>query len=304
VIKDIRKDIRYDIKKNRGLVIMSIIGIIWVILFKYFPMWGTLTAFKRYNLYKGFWASEWVGFKYFQQFFTDIYFTRLMRNTFLLGLYNIIWGFPIPIIFALLLNEVKDGPFKRISQTISYLPHFISTVVIVALMMQLLSSDGVINKLFEFLGMQKINFFMEPKFFRTLYISSGIWQSVGWNSIIYLASIAGIDPQLYDAANIDGANGLHKIIHITLPGISNTIVVLLILNIGSFLSIGFEKVYLMQNPAIYETSDIISTYVYRRGIIEANFGYATAIGLLNSVVSFILLVISNSLSKKEINSKA
>ncbi|NMB98195.1 MAG: sugar ABC transporter permease [Clostridiaceae bacterium] len=277
---------------------MSIIGIIWVILFKYFPMWGTLTAFKRYNLYKGFWASEWVGFKYFQQFFTDIYFTRLMRNTFLLGLYNIIWGFPIPIIFALLLNEVKDGPFKRISQTISYLPHFISTVVIVALMMQLLSSDGVINKLFEFLGMQKINFFMEPKFFRTLYISSGIWQSVGWNSIIYLASIAGIDPQLYDAANIDGANGLHKIIHITLPGISNTIVVLLILNIGSFLSIGFEKVYLMQNPAIYETSDIISTYVYRRGIIEANFGYATAIGLLNSVVSFILLVISNSLSKK------
>ena len=292
------KDIKYDIKNNKNLIIMSLIGILWVILFRYLPMWGVLTAFKRYNLYKGFWASEWIGFKYFHQFFTDMYFTRLLRNKILLSFYSILWGFPAPIILALLLNELKDGPFKRISQTISYLPHFISTVIIVGLMMQILASDGVVNKLIVLLGMEKINFFMEPKYFRTLYISSGIWQSVGWSSIIYLAAISGIDPQLYDAADIDGANKLRKARHITLPGISNTIVVLLILSIGSLLSVGFEKVYLLQNPAIYETSDIISTYVYRRGIIDGEFGYATAIGLFNSLVSFILLVFSNTLSKK------
>ena len=226
------------------------------------------------------------------------YFFRLIRNTFLLSTMGLIFSFPAPVIFALALNELRSNKFKRVAQTISYLPYFISTVVLVGILMTLFSYDGIINSVITFLGGSTQNFFNDPKWFRTLYIGSGIWQGVGWGSIIYLAALSGVPTELYEAAAIDGANRWKQMLHITLPSLVPTMTILMIMNLGNMLNIGFEKVYLMYNPGIYETADVISTYVYRRGIIGMDYSYSTAVGLFNSVVSLILIAIANAISRK------
>jgi putative aldouronate transport system permease protein len=261
-------------------------------------MAGIIIAFQDYLPASGLFESEWVGFKWFRQFFQSIYFFRLLRNTLLISFYNLIWGFPVPIVFALMLNEAKDGLYKRSVQTISYLPHFISLVIIVGMMADLLASRGIVNQFVVALGGEPVDFMRSNRWFRTLYVGSGIWQSFGWNSIIYLAAMAGIDPQLYEAATVDGARRLQKIWHITLPGIMPTVIILLILNCGRMLAVGAQKIILMYSPVIYQTADVIATYVYRRGILGADYSFAAAVGLFEAVINFSMLVMVNSISKR------
>lgn len=262
-------------------------------------MFGIVISFKNYNLYKGIWASEWVGLKYYIQFFNSPDAFKLIRNTFLLGFYKLLFSFPVPIILALLLNEVRNAIFKRFVQTVSYLPHFISTVVVVGMVTLFLSpTHGIVNQVIASFGGEPINFLQNAAWFRTIYITSGIWQEAGWNSIIYLAALTGIDPQLYEAAEIDGAGRWKKMLHVTLPGITPAIVVILLLNIGNIIDIGFEKVFLLYNPATYSTADILSTYVYRIGIVSGNFSYGTAIDLFTGVVGLIFVVSANYISRK------
>ena len=250
-------------------------------------------------MFKGIWASKWVGFKYFSQFFESRFFFRLIRNTFLISFYGLIFGFPAPIILALLLNEQKDGVFKRVVQTISYLPHFISTVVLVSMFVQFLSvNNGLINNLVEAFGGTRTYFLGDPKYFRTLYTSLGIWRGIGWGSIIYLAALTNVSPELYEACLIDGGGRLRQTWHITLPGISNTIIIMLIFRVGELLSVGSETILLMYNEAIYETADVISTYVYRRGLINAEYSFGAAVGLFNSLIGLILVSTTNALSKR------
>jgi putative aldouronate transport system permease protein len=277
---------------------MVIPSVVLIFLFAYLPMFGVLVAFKNYNLALGVIRSPWVGFKYFIQFFNDPFFYRIVNNTFLLSLFSIMIGFPAPIVFSLLMNEIQSTKLKRVLQSISYLPHFVSTVVIVSIVMIVFSPDGIVNDLIGAIGLENQVFFSDPKWFRPLYIGSGIWQSVGFSSIIYLAAIAGINPELYESACIEGAGKLKSMWYITLPCIMPTIRILFILEMGSLFNIGFEKVYLMYNPAIYQTADVVSTYVYRRGIGQLDYDYATAVGLINSTISFILVFITNKISNK------
>lgn len=271
---------------------------IYFVLFKYLPMYGTMIAFKNYKPIIGFFDSEWVGLRYFHQFFSSIYCWRIIKNTLLLSLYSILWGFPAPIILALLINEVRSKVFKKTIQTITYIPHFISMVVVVGLLKDLTITSGLINTIRELMGFSREPLLQIPSYFRTLFIGSDIWQQIGWGSIIYLAALSGIDEQLYEAARIDGANRWKQTLHVTLPGIQPTIIILLILRIGKMLNIGFEKIILMYNPSIYETADVISTHVYRIGLLDNNFSYAAAIGLFNAIINLILLVSANQLSKK------
>jgi len=288
-----------SIKRDKYLLVLISPVVVYYIIFHYVPMYGALIAFKDYNPGIGFYNSPWVGFKWFKQFFESFYFWRLIRNAILLNIYGIIFGFPIPIIFALLLNEVSDGFFKRSIQTISYLPHFISLVVVVGMMVNFLSPvDGIVNMFLKSIGKEPINFMGDPRWFRFLYISSGIWQEFGWSSIIYLAALSAIDPTLYDAAKVDGANRWQQMLNITLPGIMPTIIILLILNVGHLLSVGFEKIILMYQPMTYEVADVISTYVYRRGVLGADYSFAAAVGLFNSIINFMLLVTFNRISKR------
>jgi putative aldouronate transport system permease protein len=261
-------------------------------------MYGIIIAFKKFQFNKGFLGSPWVGLWQFERFVLGPFFARLLSSTFLISLYSLLWGFPIPILFALMLNELKQLRFKRVVQTISYLPHFLSLVIVVGLLKQLVSSGGVINQLIRSLGGRPINFFMEASWFRTLYVGSGVWQEFGWGAIIYLAALSAIDPELYDAARIDGAGRMRCLWHITLTGLRPTIVILLILSMGNILSVGAEKILLMYSPATYETSDVISTYVYRVGLVKMDYSYGTAVGLMNSIVSFLLVISANFIGKK------
>jgi len=287
-----------DCKKQKYLILLCIPAFLVVLIFNYFPIYGILIAFKEYNPAEGIMGSKWVGLKYFEFFIKDPYSLIIVKNTLLLGLYSLLWSFPAPIILALLLNEIKNKYFKKIVQTISYFPNFISAVIIVGLLKQLAGDDGLFNIIRSFFGAPPVLFFAEKGWFRTLYIGSGIWQGLGWGSIIYLAALSGVDTELYEAAEIDGANRWHKAIHITIPAMLPTITILLILSTASIISIGFEKVMLMYNPSIYEVSDVISTYVYREGIEGARFSYTTAVGLIQSVVAFILIYFSNLVSRK------
>lgn len=288
-----------QIKKNRCLLLMLFPVLLYFIVFCYIPMFGNIMAFEDYSVGKGFLHSEWVGFRWFREFFSSVYFGRLIKNTLLISIYSLIIGFPIPIIFALLLNEIKDGPFKRVTQTISYLPHFISVVVVVGLLFNFLSPiDGVVNILLKSMGKDAINFMSEPGWFRTLYIGSNIWQNFGWDSIIYLAALSSVDPQLYEAAQIDGAGKFKQMLHVTLPAIMPTIIILLIMNVGNIMNVGFEKIILMYSPATYETADVISTYVYRRGILGSQFSFSASVGLFNSVINFALLYTVNKISNR------
>ncbi|NMA82571.1 MAG: sugar ABC transporter permease [Epulopiscium sp.] len=284
---------------SKLLLTMLIPAILYFAIFHYKPMYGVLIAFKDFKAFKGFDASPWVGLKHFRMFFSTPNAWRLVRNTFLLAANNIIWGFPAPIIFALILNEVKNTHAKKWVQTISYMPHFISTVVIVAMIDLFLSPrNGMINNMLVSLGFERIHFMAEAGWFRTVYVVSEIWQGLGWGAIIYLAALTNIDPQLYEAAMVDGATKIKQIIYITLPCLAPTITTLFLLRMGRVMSVGFEKVFLMQTPVIYETADVIQTFVYRQGMIQGNMSFATAIGLFNSVINIFFLIASNAIARK------
>ena len=290
--------IKKEWQRNYCLYIFAIPIFIYFIMFKYVPMFGLVIAFKNFSLGKGVFGSDWVGFKYFMEFFNSVYFTRTLTNTLTLSILSILFNFPFPIIFALLLNEIKAGKLKRFVQTSSYLPHFISMVVICGIITDFCSSDGLITSLIVALGGDKINYLADSRYFRTIFVTSGVWQTFGWSSIIYIAALTGIDEQLYEAAAIDGATRWQRVWHITIPGIANTIIILLIMRLGHVLSVGYEKVILLYTPQTYDVADIISSYNYRLGIIEARYGYSTAVGLFQSIINIIVLVISNGLSRK------
>lgn len=274
---------------------------VYFIVFKYVPMYGVIIAWKRYNPSMGIWGSRWVGWRHFESFFGSVYFWRILRNTLLLNFYNLLFGFPIPIIFALMLNELRSVPFKRTVQTISYLPHFISTVVVVGMVYDFLNPDrGVITYLLnQVLGLEPRVWLNQPGAFRPIYVTSEIWQRMGWSAIIYIAALSAIDPELYEAATIDGAGTLRKMWSITLAGILPTIVIMFILRIGQLLNIGLEKVILLYNPLTYETGDVIASFVYRRGFQERpNQSFATAVDLFNQGVNLIFLVGANVFSRR------
>lgn len=290
--------VRKDFLKNKYLYLLSLAGIAYYIIFKYVPMYGALIAFKNYLPSKGIWDSPWVGFKHFEDFFSSHYFWRVLRNTLLINVYELIFAFPAPIILALMLNEVRRSLFKRLVQTVTYLPHFVSMVVICGMLVDFTQKAGLLNTILTWFGFERENLLLNPDLFRTIFIGSGIWQGIGWGSIIYLAALTSIDTQLYDAATVDGAGRWKQMLHVTIPGIMPTIVILLILQIGGMMNVGFEKIILLYNSQTYETADVISSFVYRRGILEANYSYSTAVGLFNSAVNFLLLIIANRISRR------
>ncbi|MDD7446122.1 MAG: ABC transporter permease subunit [Clostridiales bacterium] len=285
-------------RQYRYVYLMAIPMIVYYILFCYMPMYGASIAFKDFVPKLKIAGSPWVRFKHFRSFFQSVYFTRLLTNTLALSLGNLVFGFPAPIILAILLNEVRQNWFKRTVQTISYLPHFISVMVICGMIVDFTASGGVINDLLSLFGFKRQTMLLNPSLFRPIYIISEIWQSVGWGSIVYLAALTAVDPALYEAARIDGAGKFRQILHVTLPGIAPTIVVMLILKMGSMMSVGSEKVLLLYNSNTYSTADVISTYVYRKGLLENNFSFSTAVGLFNSVINFTLVVLANQISRK------
>ncbi|CAN7448098.1 ABC transporter permease [Paenibacillus sp. LjRoot56] len=293
------KALSKDYRKHKYLYYMIFPVILYYLIFHYVPMYGAIIAFKDYRIAEGFLHSPWVGFDHFTSFFQSYYFWRLIRNTLLLNVYMLLISFPAPIIFALLINEIVGQRFKRIVQTITYLPHFISMIVVCGMITQFLAREGFITDFLVWLGMERQVLLAHPQYFRSIYIISDIWQGVGWGSIVYLAAITGINPDLYEASRMDGANRWKQTLHITLPGILPIIVILFILKIGHMLDVGFEKIILLYNPNTYETADMISTFVYRKGLEGSfEFSYATAVGLFQAAVNFILLIMANRISKK------
>lgn len=287
-----------DMKRHWKVYLMAVPGLVCLILFAYLPMGGLVLAFENYKPKNGIFGSQWVGLKNFTDYFSSFYFPRTVRNTLWISALQLLIEFPVTIIFALLLNEIRNVKFKRTVQTISYMPYFISMVVISGIIIDFCSSRGAITSIVaKFTGSNQ-NLLSIPSAWRPIYIASDLWQGLGFGSIIYLAALSGVDKELYEAAEIDGANRWKQTLHITLPGISSTIVIMLILRIGSMMSVGYEKTILLYNSQIYETADIISSYVYRKGLEEFNYGYSTAVSLFNSVINFVLLVISNAISKK------
>ncbi|MEA4888575.1 MAG: ABC transporter permease subunit [Clostridiaceae bacterium] len=295
------KRLSKDFQKNKYKYLIILPVLVFMAIFAYKPMYGIIIAFKDYRPQLGIMESKWVGFKYFTMFFKDVYFTRILGNTFLLGIGSLVFGFPVPIIFALLLNEVRNIHFKKVIQTTTYLPHFISIVVLCAMIKTFCQNDGIITNLFVFFGGARTPLLQEPGLFRPIYIISGIWQNFGWDSIIYLAALTMIDPELYEAVEIDGGGRWAKMWHIKLPGLKPTIIILLILAMGGILGANFEKVLNLYNPVTYETADVISTYTYRMGIINGSFSYGTAIGLFNSLVNIVFLGTTNYISKRTAN---
>ncbi len=287
-----------DIKKNKLLYLFMIPVIVYFIIFHYVPMAGIVVAFEKYFPRKGIFGSQWVWFKNFENFFKGAYAGRVIKNTIIISVLEIVFSFPAPIIFALLLNEVKNAKFKKVVQTVSYMPHFISSVVFCGLVADFCSSRGFITDFIVMLGGTRQSLIGNADYFRTIYTISGIWQTVGYGSIIYMAALSGVDKELYEAAMLDGANRLQQTWHVTLPGIANTIVMLFILRMGSFLTVGSEKLLLLYAPSTYEVADVISTYVYRKGILDADFGYSTAVNLFNSVINTALLILTNKISRK------
>ncbi|MCR4832996.1 MAG: ABC transporter permease subunit [Butyrivibrio sp.] len=288
--------------RDRFLLLMMLPVVIYYLVFCYFPMTGIVMAFNQYKIgsgLMGIFTSEWVGFKWFNQFFSSVYLWRLVRNTFLLSFYSLIFGFPIPILFAIAVTQVTNKKLQKSIQVCTYLPYFISTVVVCGMINNFLSpSGGIINQILNKIGIESINFMNLPEWFRPIYVISGSWQSFGFNSIIFVAAIMGISPDLYEAMKVDGANRRQIIWHLILPSIKPTIILLLIMTLGSMMSVGFEKVYLLYNTAVYETADVIQTYVYRQGIQSNNYSYAAAVGLFNSVINFAIVFIANRFSRK------
>ncbi|WP_094378368.1 ABC transporter permease [Lachnotalea glycerini] len=297
-----RQEFKKNIKRDKFLLLMFLPVAIYYLIFCYLPMTGLVMSFQDFKPghgLLGIYTGDWVGLKWFRQFFGSTFAWQLIRNTFLLSFYSLLFGFPIPIIFAICITQIRNKHVQRSAQLITYLPYFISTVVVVGMLTNFLSpSTGIVNQIITRLGGTQINFMSTPGWFRSLYVISGSWQSFGFNSIIFVAAIMGISPELYEAMRVDGANKREQIRYLILPMIKSTIILLLIMSLGNLLSVGFEKVYLMYNSAVYETADVISTYVYRQGIENKNFSYATAVGLFNSLVGFTIVSISNWFSRK------
>lgn len=287
-----------DIRKNPWLYIMLTPVLLYFTVFNYYPMYGALIAFKDFSPRLGIMGSPWVGWEHFESFFQGIYFWRVIKNTLLISFYELVFGFPAPLILALLLNEVRKTVFKRTVQTLTYMPHFISLVVVCGIIKEFTMSDGIINDLLSFFGRERVSLLLEPEYFRTIFISSGIWQNIGWGTIIYLAALAGIDQEQYEAARMDGANRWKQMLHVTLPGILPTIIILFILEMGRIMNVGGEKIILLYNPSIYDTADVISSYVYRTGLQEFDYSFGSAVGLFNSAINFTLVICSNWLSRK------
>ncbi len=294
------KVILKQVIKRYDLYLMLLLPLLWYIIFQYGPMYGLQIAFKDFNPALGFMGSDWVGFEHFERFFSSYYFGRLLWNTFSISVLSLVIAFPIPIMLALLINEIRSTALKKWVQNVTYIPHFISVVVIVGMLSLFLDPDsGFVNVLLQSFGKDSIAFLEKPEWFKTIFIGSNIWQSMGWQSIIYVAALSGIDPQLYEAAKIDGATRFQRIIHVSLPGIFPIIIILLILDIGQFMNVGFEKILLMQNSLNLESSEVIQTFVYKNGILNGDFSYSSAIGLFNSIINFILLVLVNHFARKK-----
>ncbi len=285
-------------RQYKFVYFMAIPMLAYYILFCYAPMYGATIAFRNFVPKLGINGSPWVGLKHFQSFFNNVYFERLLTNTVLLSVYNLLFGFPAPIVLAIMLNEVRQNWFKRTVQTISYLPHFISVMVICGMIVDFTSSSGIISDLLALFGIKRQTMLLNPALFRPIYVISEIWQGVGWGSIVYLAALTAIDPTLYEAARIDGAGKLKQIWHVTLPGITPTIVVMLILKLGAMMSVGSDKILLLYNSNTYSTADVISTFVYRKGLLENNFSFSTAVGLFNSAINFALVIGANYISRR------
>lgn len=292
------KRLLLNMKQHPWLYIMIIPALAYFIVFHYAPMYGVIIAFQDYKPFKGISGSAWVGLKHFKDFINGPFFWRLLRNTLSINIGMLVFAFPLPIVFALLLNEVRCTWFKRVVQTVTYMPHFVSSVVVCGLMVIFCRSDGILTYVLSFFGMPKSNLLTYKEYFQPLYIGMNIWQELGWDSIIFFAALTSIDATLYEAARVDGAGRWRQMWHITLPGIAPTIVILLILRIGNLMSLGWDRIYLLYNDMIMETADVISTYVYRTGMLQVQYSYATAVGLMNSIVNIILLVCANFVSRK------
>ncbi len=292
--------LRKGIRRDWRMILIALPAVLCLLIFAYGPMPGIIYAFQKVGLRSSIFKNEWVGLKWFKDFFSSVFAWRVIKNTLILNFWSILAGTSVEILLALVFNEVKDGRFKRFAQSCSYFPHFISVTVVVGIMINMLNpTSGVLSLLVQkWFGAEPVDLFVQPSFFRPLYIISGMWQGAGWGAIIYLGAINGIDQTLYEAAAIDGCGRLRRIWHITIPGIKAVVITCLILHIGSMLSVGADKILLMYSPGIYETADVISTFVYRQGLGAAEYGYGAAVGLFNSVVNIILLIASNAICKK------
>ena len=291
--------LRKDMKKNWILYVMIFPVVVYFIVFRYYPMYGIQLAFKDYHTKAGITGSPWIGFEHFERFFRSYNFKNLIKNTLEISLYSLVVGFPLPIIFALFLNYLKSDKLKKTVQMVSYAPHFISTVVICSMIIMFTTPDtGVFNILRELVGLESVNFMAKAEWFKSIYVWSGVWQGLGWSAIIYISALAGVDYEMHEAAIIDGATKIQRMIHIDIPTIKPTIVMLLILQLSSLMSVGFEKVYLLQNSLNQPESSIISTYVYEVGLVKNDYGYSTAIGLFNTIINVTLLLLANQFSKK------
>ncbi|MCK9478698.1 MAG: ABC transporter permease subunit [Firmicutes bacterium] len=291
------------IKNEKSLYIMIIPVLLYYIIFCYIPMGGAIISFKHFSPAQGLWNSPWVGFQWFEEFFRSPYFARTFTNTLRISLATILFGFPAPILFALLINELHGTKFKRIVQTLSYMPHFVSLVVTCGMVIEFTRYNGVITQVLGIFGFPQKTMLQEPNLFMPVYVISGIWQEVGWGSIIYLSALVGIDQQLYEAARIDGAGRIRQTINITLPCLLPTIIIMLILRIGGLMNVGFEKIILLYNDAVMSKADVISSYVYRKGLLEANWSYSTAVGLFNGLINCILLISANTITRKFADTK-
>ena len=291
---------RTALRKDWRLYSFLVLPLLFLLIFRYVPILGNVVAFRRFRPGGSMFGDEWVGLYYVRMFINDQQFWHAFTNTVIIGVLTLLIVFPLPIILALMLNEVRSRRFKRSVQTISYLPHFMSVVIVAGIVFQLTSVNGTVNQIIEAAGGQAITFMQEPSWFRTIYLTSEVWQTVGWGTILYLAALTTIDEQLYEAARIDGANRWQQTWHITLPGIRPTMIVLLILNVGTFMAVGFEKILLLSNPLIYSTADVISTYLYRVGIVSNSISYATAIGLFEAIIGVTLILSANAISRKTV----
>jgi putative aldouronate transport system permease protein len=295
-----RRTWRRALRRDWQLYSLAVLPLLFFLIFRYLPMLGNVIAFRRYRPGGDLFGETWVGLRYFRLFVNDPTFWNVFTNTLILGALTLLFLFPLPIVLALLLNEVRTRYLKRLVQTISYMPHFLSIVVVAGIIFQVLSVDGVVNQALRALGEQPVSFLQQADWFRTIYISSEMWQTVGWGTILYLAALTTIDNDLYEAARIDGANRWRQTWHVTLPGIRPTMVTLLILNLGTFLAVGFEKILLLYNPLTYPTADVISTYLYRVGVVSGSFSYAAAIGLFESVIGLALVLSANQISRRTV----
>ncbi len=287
------------LKRDKYLYLLFLPIFVWYIVFCYTPLGGLIIAFKDFKPGMGIYGGDWVGMRWFIQFFQSPFAYRLIRNTVLISLYSLIYGFPVPILFAICITELKNNGVRRVVQTVSYLPHFISTVVVVGMIKNFLSmNDGLINNLIALLGGTRVNFLMTARYFRTIYVASGVWQGFGYGAIIYIAAIMGIDPSLYESARIDGISKFQEVRYITIPMIAPTIIILFIMQLGRLMNVGFEKVFLLYSSGVYETSDVISTYVYRKGIESNAYSFSTAVGLFNTCINFLFVFGANQLSRR------